>query len=126
MHLPSLAGTYARHFTGVGVQKEGLFFERWPSAAVSALASTFPDWNVSACAIQTRHVRMPADPTGTEQGAAATRTAGTPVATRVEYTRHCLERGMASSALRALLWPERGHGKERHPRAHGHADGPRR
>ena len=88
-------GHFARHFTGVGADKEALFLARWPSAAVGALIDFFPEWNATACATEERHVRMPAK---NAQGA-------TMLGVDVAYTRHCLDERMASRALRERLWP---------------------
>ena len=93
--LYSPPGLFARHFTGVGANKERLFFERWPSRAVEALVA-LPSWNATACGLEVRRVRM--------RGG---------VVVRVEYTRHCLDastqfgQALASAATRAQLWPRR-------------------
>ncbi|MDC0525798.1 hypothetical protein OAO87_02270 [bacterium] len=88
-------GRFARHFTGVGANKEAMFFERWPSAAVDALLHSFPTWNATACATELRSVPMPADFSNAEEI----------IHVSVELTRHCLDEHMASGVLRGRLWP---------------------
>jgi hypothetical protein len=93
--LYSAPGKYARHFTGVGVNKEKMFFDHWPSDTVEALVR-FPSWNDTACHAEQRQVRMPADAHGADV-----------VGVSVELTRHCLASSMVSVALREALWPTR-------------------
>ena len=88
-------GRFARHFTGVGADKEHMFFARWPSSAVEMLLA-FPSWNATACDVDERRVSMPADEHGDST-----------LSVRVLYTAHCLETRMVSAAMRERLWPAR-------------------
>lgn len=87
-------GLFSRHFTGVNVNKEALFFERWPSDTIGRLAADFLPPNATACAHERRHVSMAADAAGVST-----------LSVRVEYTRHCLTPGLVTDSLRQALWP---------------------
>ena len=59
-------GRYARHFTGVGVDKAKLFFEEgWPRELMQRLSAALPPYNDTACATELRRVDMPSDAAGT-------------------------------------------------------------
>ena len=94
-------GRYARHYTGVGADKEAMFLSSHEASSLDILLR-LPEWNETMCAPTVRTIRLPALPT--RRSAHATHH----YPTDVEFTRHCRLSTQSGQALAshklAALW----------------------
>lgn len=73
-------GRYARHYTGVGANKEAMFLDSHEAQTLEILLQV-PEWNETMCTPYVRTIRLPAIP--------SLHSVHTHYPTDIEYTIHC-------------------------------------